>query len=212
MGKIMILFTGLAIIFSIFPAQATPECDCGREQFIRYARIPSYNTLLSLNEFDVFVVDRTMMEAYFGLIQPPAFAPDLHYRTTITRIPGSSLYMQSVDSESRGENAMCNRNALPLRPVDRFDSALFYRNETTTVQAVWSSCPEKYVWNMFCSNYIVGQRRCLLEETMFSLYIHGNMDDQPLFNIAEDLYRATGVAFGAINFKWFFTFGENTLC
>jgi hypothetical protein len=36
------------------------------------------------------------------------------------------------------------------------------------------------------------------------------MNDAPLIEIIEDLFRATGVKFGSPSLEWFFSFGENS--
>lgn len=186
---------------------------CGSKQNITFVEIPDAKTLMSIRDFDMFIVDKTMAEMYFALPVPPAFLPDINYYSTISKDTGSSTYLQHTIGESLGTNPTCSRFTTSLKPTMPFsDRALFYRADSSTAQGHWSSCPTKYVWSMRCDKYFPGKKLCDLKDVMLSVYIHGSMDDVPMTDIVEDLCQATGVKFGAANFKWFFSYGKNTLC
>ncbi|XP_045177350.1 uncharacterized protein LOC123537594 [Mercenaria mercenaria] len=210
MEKVLLLLVSLAV--NIWPLVTGSYCGA-KKQDVMYAKIPDYHSLLSLDEFDSFIVDKRMGEMYFALERPPIFMPDMNYKSSITKIPASSKYMQSTSGESTIANSQCVRENATLTPMYGLDKTLFFRGDgTSTVQAMWSSCPSKYIWNMRCENFVYGKRKCLLSETYFGVYIHDDMNDAPMDDIVQDLCRATGIRFGSQNFKWFFTFGENTVC
>ncbi|XP_060601335.1 uncharacterized protein LOC132754693 [Ruditapes philippinarum] len=185
---------------------------CGVQKEVSFARIPAINTLLSLDEFDTHIEGREMGEVYYALPKPAAFIPDINYKSTITKDPGSTqLYTLASKGETVAANSTCAARIFSLTPVDGIDRALFFLTNSL-IQAMWSSCPTRYILIMRCTNYKVGQKICLIKDTTIGFYIHGNMNDAPLIEIIEDLFRATGVKFGSPSLEWFFSFGENTLC
>ncbi|XP_060563117.1 uncharacterized protein LOC132722610 isoform X2 [Ruditapes philippinarum] len=152
-----------------------------------------------------------MSEVYYALPRPAPYIPDINYKTTITKDPGSSQYTLASKGETPTANPTCASGSVSLTPVYGINRALFFLTNTA-IQVTWSSCPTKYTLNMRCANYKMGQKKCLIKDTVFSVYIHGNMNDAPITEIIEDLCRATGVKFGSPTLEWYFSFGENTLC
>lgn len=207
MNNLINLLAGLLFMAGLYDVTAE-----GHTKSVSYAKIPRDNLLMFLTDFERYIVDKQMAEMYFGILKPPAFEPDKNYHSTIVKVPNSSNYTQVTIGETPGSNSRCARGNVNLAPVNG-DKTLFYReDDKKTVQAIWSSVPSKYIWSMRCSNYYPSKRKCLFVESVFGLYVHGNLDDLPFTSVIGDICKATGVKFGAENFKWFYSFGENTLC
>ncbi|XP_060563119.1 uncharacterized protein LOC132722611, partial [Ruditapes philippinarum] len=100
---------------------------CGVQKEVSFARIPAINTLLSLDEFDTHIEGREMGEVYYALPKPAAFIPDINYKSTITKDPGSTqLYTLASKGETVAANSTCAARIFSLTPVDGIDRALFF--------------------------------------------------------------------------------------
>ncbi|XP_060563116.1 uncharacterized protein LOC132722609 [Ruditapes philippinarum] len=110
--------------------------QCGSKKEVAYARIPELNTLLSLEEFDTHIAGREMGEVYFALPRPAAFVPDINYKSTITKDPGSSQYTQATKGETLTANPTCASGSASLTPVYGINRALFFR-EFSVIQGVY---------------------------------------------------------------------------
>lgn len=207
---------GGKVIFSVMYilVQCTQfsTAKCGSSTVTSYVFIPDTQALMSIPEFDHFIINRQMGEAYFAVPKPAAFLPDIHYFVTINKVIGSSNYNRSSFGESVGENAKCVRSKLLLKAISDSNRAMFMRGDTQSGLFYWSSCPATYMWSMRCDNYYVGEQLCALADTQLGVYVHGSLDDAPLIDIIQDLFTATGVKFGDTKFKWFFDYGKTSLC
>jgi len=75
---------------------------------------------------------------------------------------------------------------------------------------MWSSCPRKYIWSMWCYDWSTSGTHCPIGSVMLGLFINQtNLDDLPMDDIVRDLCP-TGIKVGASDFKWFYSFGENS--
>lgn len=149
---------------------------------------------------------------YYALPRPPPYTPSIHYFSTVIRVEGLPGYLHQSIGEDVGETSRCSRYNVSFSPGPISGRALFYGRRPTTADGFWSNCPSQYVWQMRCANYYPGKKYCDTTDVTLGVFLHGNMDDAPVIDIVEDLCEKIGVKLGAADFKWFFIFGENTLC
>ena len=93
---------------------------------------------------------------------------------------------------------------------DGYDHGLVFCFLDSVLQVMWSSCPQNYIWSMRCSDWSTSSIRCPIGSVMLGLYVRQTgLDDLPMDDIVRDLCP-TGIKFGASDFKWFYSFGENS--
>ncbi|XP_060552593.1 uncharacterized protein LOC132713904 [Ruditapes philippinarum] len=198
------------ILISVLPFMLTMEC--GHQQNLIYVKIPQYRELMSLTEFDKYVVNYEVSRMYVGMMS--ARIPHLNYYSIIKNLTGTSNYRLDTFGETTDVIPQCNRSSTVLIPASTSltsPEAIFKLEETDVIVTFWSSCPTRYLWYMKCARY-TGKNKCHLQDVTFELYVKTSLDDIPITDIGEDLCRTTGVRFGANNFRWVFTYGENTKC
>jgi len=138
----------------------------------------------------------------------------------------NAIQLKSTSKCRRLKNSFMQSKSifLPCRPIMLSNASLLFSSERVwlccmtnsswfvdwILQVMWSSCPRKYIWSMWCYDWSTSGTHCPIGSVMLGLFIsQTNLDDLPMDDIVRDLCP-TGIKVGASDFKWFYSFGENS--
>ncbi|KAH3834687.1 uncharacterized protein LOC127876116 [Dreissena polymorpha] len=199
--------------FAIRMTSASGTCE--RRMDSAESRIPKG---MPIADFDFWVVNRTLGELYYAMSVPPLYIPDINYHQIIKKF-NDSYYEEVAIGDTPSSPKQCNSYVFPWIPASSTQASFHRNGKPDNIFVVFSSCPKKYIWVYRCTQF-TRSSRCPLSHTFLGLFINEGisdfgspsyLDDLPLQDMLMDLCP-TRVKFGVSEFKWFYSYGANTLC